>query len=245
MRTVDLRQMGGAQRLMRLTAVAVLVSLLAVALGACAAAAWRPRSLAWLALGTGLFLVAGAGFRVGLAVALGPLRRRRAFEPDRVREAPAPLGGAALACGMVGLAAVVLSFLTAWISFLAPGPHAYPAMGTYVLSVAPALAGILVAAAALAARKDRALALGALLGRRVGEAWAVGGLLYVRFLSRPGLRIVSEVEGVGLPSAESGLGRAAAAAGSVAGRSLPWLAVLAVGAVLLAVAFGLGSPGVR
>ena len=70
-------------------------------------------------------------------------------------------------------------------------------------------------------------------------------MAYVRFFSRPGLRIVTGVERVGLPAAETGLGRAAMAAGGLAGRPLPWLMIVVVAAVVLAVGFGLVSPGVR
>lgn len=245
MRTVDLRQMGGGLRLMRYTTVALLGSVVAVSVAPAAATAWRPLSTVWLVLAPGLLLVATAGFRTGFAIGLGPLRRRRAFEPGRVREAPAMLAASALGCAAVGLAAAVFGFLAPWIGFLASGRHDYPAVGTYVLALTPVLAGLLLAAAAVAAGKDRTLALAALVGQRVGDAWAVAGLLYQRFLSRPALQIVGGVEGVALPAAESGLGRAAAAAGGLAGRSLPWLAVVAVAAVVLAVAFGLASPGVR
>jgi hypothetical protein len=94
-------------------------------------------------------------------------------------------------------------------------------------------------------RKDRFLALSGLLGARLGTAWAVAAVLFGRYLGRPGSAVVDEVEEVGLPAAEAGLGRAAAAAGGVAGRQLPWLTVVAVAAVVLAVAVGLVASGGR
>lgn len=244
MRTVDLRQTGGGRLRMPVTSATLLISLLAVALSTCAAVAGRPRSAIWLTVAVPVFLVAAGSFRVGFAVVLGPLRRRRAFEPGRVREAAAPVVGAALVAAVAGLAGAVLAFLTSWVAFIAPGHHDAPSVGTYVLWIVVALAGTAVAAAVMSSRKDAALELAARLGERLATAWAIVGRLYVRFLSRPGLRIVTEVEGVGLPAAESRLGRAASTAGFIAGRTLPWLPVLAVAAVLLAVVFGLASPGV-
>ncbi|MDQ6920761.1 MAG: hypothetical protein M3170_04095 [Candidatus Dormibacteraeota bacterium] len=244
MRTVDLRQMGGAWVRMRATAVGLMLSAAAVSLGPAAAAA-RPASLEWIPLGAGLFLVALSAWRVSLAVASGPLRRRRAFEPDRVREAPGSVTGTAIVAGLVGLAAVVLSFLPAWVAYLDPARHDHPAVGTDVLSVVPALAGTAVAAFLFMLRKDRSLALAGVLGARLGTAWAIAAVLVGRYLERPGSAAVDEVEGVALPAAESGLGRAAGAAGALAGRQLPWLTVVALAAVVLAVVLGVAASGGR
>jgi NADH:ubiquinone oxidoreductase subunit 5 (subunit L)/multisubunit Na+/H+ antiporter MnhA subunit len=244
MRTVDLRQMGGAWVRMRATAVGLMLSAAAVSLGPAAAAA-RPASLEWIPLGAGLFLVALSAWRVSLAVASGPLRRRRAFEPDRVREAPASVTGTAIVAGLVGLAAVVLSFFPAWVAYLDPARHDHPAVGTDVLSVVLALAGTAVAAFLFMLRKDRSLALAGVLGARLGTAWAIAAVLVGRYLERPGSAAVDEVEGVALPAAESGLGRAAGAAGALAGRQLPWLTVVALAAVVLAVVLGVAASGGR
>jgi NADH:ubiquinone oxidoreductase subunit 5 (subunit L)/multisubunit Na+/H+ antiporter MnhA subunit len=245
MRTVDLRQMGGAARRMRVTTAGLVLSTAAFSLGPAAAAAWRPRTLIWIALGLGLFSVALAGWRVVFAVAGGPLRRRRAFEPERVREAPRAVAGAAVTAGLVGLVAVVLSFFTAWVAYLDPTRHDQTPVGTYVLSLATVLAGLAVAGLLFGVAKDRSLAFSGLLGARLGTAWAISGVLLGRYAARPGLGIVNGVEGVGLPAAEGGVGRAAAAAGGVAGRPLPWLTLVAVGAVVLALVIGLVSTGVK
>jgi NADH:ubiquinone oxidoreductase subunit 5 (subunit L)/multisubunit Na+/H+ antiporter MnhA subunit len=243
MRTVDLRQMGGAGRIMRGTAAALICSVAAFSLGPVAAAAWRPRSLAWIALGAGLFLVALAGFRVALAVATGPLRRRRAFEPGRVREGPISLAVAALLLGVLGLAAAGLAFFTGWLAYLGARPQDVPSVGTYVLWLAVVLVGVAVAAVAFGLRKDSSLALAGLLGARLGTAWTTGEAIAARFLARPGLAIVNGVEGVGLPAVEGGAGRAAASAGRLAGRPLPWIAVAMVAAVGLALIVGLVATG--
>src|SRR5258708_12889978 len=46
------------------------------------------RSYLGVAMGEAVLLIALGGARVFLGVSIGPLRRRRTFEPDRVREAP-------------------------------------------------------------------------------------------------------------------------------------------------------------
>jgi NADH:ubiquinone oxidoreductase subunit 5 (subunit L)/multisubunit Na+/H+ antiporter MnhA subunit len=243
MRTVDLRQMAGAGRIMRATAAALISSVAAFSLGPAAAAAWRPRSLAWIALGAGLFLVAVAGFRVAVAVVTGPLRRRRAFEPGRVREGPISLAIAALLLAVLGLASAGLAFFTGWVAYLGARPQDVPSVGTYVLSVAVALLGAAMAAIAFGLRKDRSLALAGLLGARLRRARRIGEALAGRFLARPGLAIVNGVEGVGLPAVEAGAGRAAASVGRLVGRPLPWIAVAVVAAVGLALIVGLVATG--
>jgi hypothetical protein len=107
------------------------------------------------------------------------------------------------------------------------------------------LAGTALAALLFVLRKDRSLAISGLLGARLGTAWAVSAVLIGRYVARPGFGVVDEVEGVGLPAVEAGLGRAAAGAGSAAGRQLPWLTVVAFGAVVLAVVVALAATGGR
>jgi NADH:ubiquinone oxidoreductase subunit 5 (subunit L)/multisubunit Na+/H+ antiporter MnhA subunit len=245
MRTVDLRQMGGAAVRMRATAVGLMLSTAALSLAPAAGVAARPTSPEWVALGAGLFVVALAGWRVTFAVVSGPLRRRRAFEPERVREAPGSVTGAAIAAGLAGLAAAVLSFFPAWLAYLEPSRHDHPAVGTDVLSVVLVLAGVAAAAFLFVLRKNRSLALAGVLGARLGTAWAIAAVLVGRYVARPGSAAVDEVEGIALPAAESGLGRAAAAAGGVAGRQLPWLTVVALAAVVLAVVVGVAATGGR
>lgn len=245
MRTVDLRQMGGGALRMRVTVVGLALSTAAISLGPAAAAAVQPQSPRWLLLGAGLFLAAFAAWRVTFALASGPLRRRRAFEPDRVREAPGSVTGAAIFAGGVGVVAALLSFFTPWVAYLDPSSHDHPAVGTDVLFVVVALAGVAAAGVLFVLRKDRSLALAGVLGARLGTAWAIAAVLSGRYLERPGAAAVDEVEDVALPAAESGLGRAAAAAGGLAGRQLPLLAVVGLGAVILAVVVGVAASGGR
>src|SRR5205807_1862645 len=167
------------------TAAALVCSVAVFSLGPVAAAAWRPRSLAWIALGAGIFLVAVAGFRVALAVASGPLRRRRAFEPGRVREGPVWLAVAELLLGLLGLAVAALAFFTGWVAYLGARPQDVPSVGTYVLWLGVALLGVAVAAVAFGLRKDSSLTAAGLLGARLGTLWTTGEAFAARFLARP------------------------------------------------------------
>jgi NADH:ubiquinone oxidoreductase subunit 5 (subunit L)/multisubunit Na+/H+ antiporter MnhA subunit len=247
-RTVDLRALGGGWDRMRWTSAALLLSAAVVALAGLEPAILRPRSGEWIAFGAGLALVAVAIFRPYFAVAHGELRRRRAFEPSRVKEVQGVVAGSALVCALLGLAALVLGFFTPWVGFLGAGGHAVRTVGTNVLWVAAPLVGVAAAGIAFWLRKDAGLAVGARLGERFGVLWEQAGGLYDRFFARPGGRVVGAVEDVGVPAVESGVGRALTGAGGLAGlaeRGLPWVPTVLGVAVVLAVAFGLLTQGFR
>jgi hypothetical protein len=244
LRTVDLRLMGGGWERLRVTTLTLLAAGVAVAFGACAAAAARGSSLAWVGFAVGLLLTAVASFRPLFVVGFGELARRRAFEPGRVREAAAPVTGAALSIAVVGVAATMLSFIAAWIGFLHPGPRTV-GVQTDGPWLAPPAAGVALAAVGFLTRSQVPVTLLGRLTESYQVAWGTAGALYARFVSRPGLQIVHGVEEVAVPAAESGVARALASAGVLAGRSLPWVVALVALASLLAVAFGLLSPGVQ
>lgn len=243
LRTVDLRLMGGGWERLRVTTVGLLASGAAVAFGACAAAGARGSSLAWVAFAAGLLVTAVACFRPLFVAGFGELARRRAFEPSRVRDAPSPVSGAALGIAALGVAALVLSFVGAWLGFLERGRHGV-GLGADAAWLVPPAAGIGLSAAAFLTRSQVAVTGLGRLGESYLVGWGTVRALYVRFMARPGLQIVRGVEAVGLPALESGVGRALSSAGVLAGRSIPWLAGLVVLAVVLAVLFGLLSPGV-
>src|SRR5260370_16149538 len=96
MRTDDLAEMGDGWRRMPTTTGALLLSGLVITLSAAGAIslAVASRSRFGLGLGAAVLLVSITAMRVTLAIAIRPLRRRRAFDPDRVRERP----NASLAC---------------------------------------------------------------------------------------------------------------------------------------------------
>jgi hypothetical protein len=194
-----------------------------------------------VAFGAGVALVALAVLRVYFAVAHGPLRRRRAFEPARVREAPSGATAAALWAGLLGLAAVALTFLTGWVGFLQSGRQAVLGMGTNVLWLASLAVGALAAAFLFGYRKDESLAVSARLGELLGALWELGAGVYDRFFARPEGQAVEAAEGVALPTLESGVGQALTGTGGLAERTVPWVpAVLGLAAVL-ALAFGILS----
>jgi NADH:ubiquinone oxidoreductase subunit 5 (subunit L)/multisubunit Na+/H+ antiporter MnhA subunit len=247
MRTSDLRAMGGGWQRMPATSAALVGGATVLTMAGLAPAMLRPRSVAWVAFALGLALVAAAALRVYLAVAHGRLRRRRAFEPSRVREVPGTVAGAALVAGGLGLVALLLEFFTSWIGFLGVGGHAV-AMGTDVLWLVAPLVGAAGAGFAFGAWKDQGLELGARLGEWFRILWRLTGGLYDRFFARPGQRIVHAVEDVGVTAAESGVGRGLTRAGTMVGlaeRSLPWVPTVLGLAVVLAVAFGLLSQGLH
>jgi hypothetical protein len=241
MRTVDLRAMGAGWERMPATALGLLASVAAVALAGCGAFALRPRSLEWVAFGAGVALVAVAVLRVYFAMAHGPLRRRRAFEPGRVREAAPGVTGPALMAGLVGLAAVALTFLTAWVGFLESGRQAVFGMGTNVLWVASLAVGAGLAAFLFGYRKEESLAVSARLGELLGALWELAAGVYDRFFARPEGQAVQAAEGVALPTLESGVGQALTGTGSLADRTVPWVPALLGLAAVLALAFGILS----
>jgi hypothetical protein len=144
--------------------------------------------------------------------------------------------------------ALVLPFFPGWIRFLGAGGHTVGSLGANVLWVLAPLAGGATAAWAFTLRKDPALELCARMGERFGVVWEQAGSLYDRFFARPGGKIVSAVEDVGVPAVESGVGRGLTGAGGLAGlaeRSLPWVPTVLGLAVVLAVVFGLLTEGLR
>jgi NADH:ubiquinone oxidoreductase subunit 5 (subunit L)/multisubunit Na+/H+ antiporter MnhA subunit len=245
MRTVDLRAMGAGWERMRWTSAALVLSAAVLSLGGLEAAMLRPRSPAWLGFAAGLALVTLAATRPYFAIAHGELRRRRAFEPARVREVHGLVAGTALVVAALGVVALLLGYFPRWLGFLGAGGQA-PTPGPNVLWVlAPAVAAA-AAAAAFWLRKDASLDICFRLGERYGALWDLAGAQYERFFARPGGRIVGAVEDVGVPGVESGVGRALTGAGGLAGlaeRSLPWVPTVLGLAVVLAVAFGLISQG--
>jgi formate hydrogenlyase subunit 3/multisubunit Na+/H+ antiporter MnhD subunit len=258
MRTVDLRAMGGgwqqltggrqARRRMPYTSATLLLAGAVLALAPMAIAMLRPNRVIWVAFVPGLVLVALAALRPYFAIAHGELKRRRAFEPERVEEVLRVIYGSALVCAVLGAAAVVLSYFPQWIKYLGAGGETVGRPGAELLWVLAPLAGAALAGFGYWQRKDQGMALSARLGDGFGVVWEQAGGLYDRFLARPGGRIVGAVEDLGVPAVESGVGRALSGAGGLAGlaeRGLPWVPTVLGLAVVLAVAFGLLTRGLR
>ena len=247
MRTDDLADMGDAWGRMRGSASALLGGTFVMGLAATGALAFgaTSRSRLGIALGEAVVLMSVAGLRVFLASALGPLRRRRAFEPERVREVPQSavtwpfwlvLGGAAFG---------VASLTTVWLHFLDGQKHPTPpttALGVWALA---AVVGFVACALTYVLAKDGALAASARAGRLLGQATGSVFAVIDRFLIAPTTEIARRL-GDWIPEGDSALGRFANASGQLALASVrvPAVPLLVALAVVLAVLFALVAPGV-
>jgi NADH:ubiquinone oxidoreductase subunit 5 (subunit L)/multisubunit Na+/H+ antiporter MnhA subunit len=247
MRTDDMAEMGDAWRRMRGSASALLGATVLMGLAVTGALAFgvTTRSRLGLALGEAVVLMAVAAIRVFLAVSLGELRRRRAFEPDRVREAPQPavtwpywliLGAAAF---------FVASLIVGWLHFLDGATHPSSPPSAFLLWAAAAVVGFAACAAAYTLARDGALAASARAGGWLQRGTTTGVGVVDRFLVAPTIDIARRV-GDWIPAGDSALGRLAGATGQLAASSvrLPALPLLVVLAVVLAVVVALVGPGV-
>lgn len=247
MRTDDIAEMGDAWRRMRGSAIALLFSGLVLGLSASGALAYSvvSGSRLGLVLGEAVLLIALGSLRIFLGIAIGPLRRRRAFEPDRVRDIPATAQSWSYWLALAGAVLVVASMVRGWLGFLDDQTHPFPSTTGFLLWIAVALVGFAAAAIAFFANKDGALRassrLGSRLDRFVGQAQNAAG----RFMVGPAVSIAAGAdewtavrdEAIALSAVATG--RLAALAARV-----PVVPAVIFLAVLLAVAFGLLSPGV-
>jgi hypothetical protein len=197
--------------------------------------------------GEAVLLVSIGAIRVFLAVATGPLRRRRAFEPDRVREvAPGwprvwpywlAVGGAIL---------LIASLIPRWLEFLDGSKHPAPSAGRYVLWLAVALVGFAAAAIAYTRDKDGAMRASALSGSWLGRLLNGADRNVDRFLVTPLAMIVARLDARWIPAGEGGIAGALDTTGrlTVAANRLPVVPVVIAIAVVLTVVVGLVAPGV-
>ena len=246
MRTDDMAEMGEAWRRLRASAGALLVTAAVMAVADCGALAFGvpSRSFLGFALGDAVLLVAVGGLRIYLAASFGPLRRRRAFEPDRVREVEGALGWPYVLAA-AGAGFLVASLMAGWLNFLDGQKHPAASVGAILVWVGVAIVGFAVAAASYLRGKD-----GALAASTAGGAWAHRGLMVAfavidRFLIRPTTEIARRI-GDWVPAGDSALGRLTSTSGQLvlaAGRA-PALPIVIVLAVALAIVFAIVAPGV-
>ena len=248
MRTDDMAEMGDGWRRMRATTVALLLSGLVIALSAAGGLAFAAtsRSRFGMALGEALLLVSIAAIRVFFAIALGPLRRRRAFEPDRVRDAPVASMGWPYWMALAGAALAVASLLPSWFGYLDGQKHPTPAAAAFAIWAGVAAIGVVATAIAYRLDKDGALRASALLGLWLDRLVAGGSALLARFIFEPVATITGRVDDW-IPAGDGGLARAAGASGrlALAAARAPVVPLLVLLAALLALAVGLASPGVH
>ena len=246
-RTNDLAEMGDALRRMRASSIALLVSTVVVGLGSASAMAYgiSTRSRVGLLLGEAMLLVAIAGLRLFLGAAIGPLRRRRAFEPDRVREAPREAVGYPYWLAVGGVAFLVASFVSAWLNYLDGKQHPAPSVAAFGIWLAVPVIGFAACTFAFVRSKDGALAASAAGGAYLARVTAFLQAQFDRFVVSPATDIAQRVDNW-IPEGDSALGRFITTAGQlalVAARG-PAIAFVVVVAVALAVVFALVAPGV-
>lgn len=242
MRTADLTEMGDALHRMRSSSVALALATVVTGLGSCGALAYgvSTRSRVGLVLGEALLLIAICGLRVFLGTSLGPLRRRRAFEPDRVREAPRESLGYPYWLAAGGAALLIASLVTGWLNFLDANKHPAPAAAAVGIWAAVAVVGFAGCTFVFLRGKDGALAAsaagGVLLSRATGLLYAV----FDRFFIAP-VEDIAERLDAWIPEGDSALGRFTTTAGqlALAAARAPAMTLVVVFAVVLAVVFAL------
>lgn len=247
MRTDDMAEMGDAWNRMRASALALGLAVGVLALSAVGAMAFAlsSRSRLGVALGEAALVIALGALRIFLGVAIGPLRRRRAFEPDRVREAPPPSLGWPYWLALGGAALLVASFIRGWLDFLDGGKHPAPSVTTYVLWAAVVVVGFAIVTLPYVRDKDGALHLSAVAGAWARMAFNTGWRTVDRFLVVPVAAIAVHVDRW-IPDGDERVGGAVEASGRLAtsGTRLPALPVAIVLAIVLTVVVGLIAPGV-
>jgi len=247
MRTDDLSEMGDALRRMRRSSIALLASVLVIGLSAAGALAYAVSSRSWLgvALGEAVFVISIGGLRVFYGASIGPLRRRRAFEPDRVREAPRSALGWPFWLVIAGALLLGASLFRNWLDFLDGQKHSIPAAGSFVLWFAVAVVGFAAVSFVYTRNKDGALAVSSAAGGWLDRASAIVAALVDRFFVAPTTDIARRV-GDWIPAGDAALGRAVDVTGQLvmATGRLPAIPVVLVLAVVLAVVLALVAPGV-
>jgi len=246
MRTEDLLEMGDAWRRMRSSSGGLLACAVVIGLSTTAALAYgvSSRSKVGLVLGEAVLVLAIGALRIFFAASIGPLRRRRAFDPDRVREQPGALGWPYW-LAVTGAAFLVAALIPAALDFLGGGKHKAPSLEAFGVWAAVPLIGFAVCALAYARGKDGALGVSAF-----GGAWVARGtaLLFAgvdRFLVAPTTDIARRLD-EWIPAGDGALGRFATASGqlALAAARAPALPVAVLLAIVLAVIFALVAPGV-
>jgi hypothetical protein len=242
MRTNDLVEMGDALRRMRTSSVALGFASAVVGLASCSALAYgvSTRSRVGLLLGEALLLVAICGLRVFLGASLGPLRRRRAFEPDRVREAPREALSYPYWLALGGAAFLIASLITGWLNFLDGNKHSAPSAAALGIWAAVAVVGFLACTFVFVRGKDGALAASAAGGVLLASATSFLYAVFDRFFVAPLVDIAERLD-AWIPEGDSALGRFTTTAGqlTLAVARVPAIAVVVVFAVVLAVVFAL------
>jgi formate hydrogenlyase subunit 3/multisubunit Na+/H+ antiporter MnhD subunit len=246
MRTDDLAEMGDGWRRMRATTTALMLSALVIALSAALATALAvgSRSRFGLALGEAVLLVSIAAIRVPFTIAIGPLRRRRAFEPDRVREVANTSLSWPYWLALAGAALIIAALFPGWVGFLDGLKHGAASAGGLALWAAVVGIGLVVTVFAYGVDKDGAHRASALAGRVLERLLDESVAAYSRFIAEPVGAITMFVHDWVIQS-DGDVARAAAASGrlALAAARTPAVPLLVALLALLTVAVALLSPG--
>ncbi len=247
-RTDDLTEMGDAWNRMRVSALAVLVAAIVLGLSTVGALAFgvSSRSYLGIAMGEAVLLIALGGARVFLGVSIGPLRRRRAFEPDRVREAPSASLSWPFWLAGGGALLVVASFIHGWLDFLDGQKHPSPTAGSYALWVVVVLIGFALPVLAYVRDQDGALHVSAFAGVWLRRLTYTTSSSFERFIVAPVAEIVVRFGERWIPVGDGEVGVALDTTGRLmaSGARLPVLPLVVLLAVILTVVVGLVAPGV-
>ncbi len=247
-RTDDLTEMGDAWNRMRVSALAVLVAAIVLGLSTVGALAFgvSSRSYLGIAMGEAVLLIGLGGARVFLGVSIGPLRRRRAFEPDRVREAPSSSLSWPFWLAGGGALLVVASFIHGWLDFLDGQKHPSPTAGSYALWVVVVLIGFALPVLAYVRDQDGALHVSAFAGVWLRRLTYTTSSNFERFIVAPVAEIVVRFGERWIPVGDGEVGVALDTTGRLmaSGARLPVLPLVVLLAVILTVVVGLVAPGV-
>lgn len=245
MRSGDLLDMGETWTRMRRTSLAFLLSAAAIAIAIVPKAAARA-SDGWAGswfLAPALLLLGMALLRPYAVFAHGRLRRRRAFEPTRVREVAPGAAAAALAESAAAALAVLLAFLTPWITwFGGPGRAGRPEQ--LLIWLAVAAAGCALGAGIILWRRDPVLAWSARSHAAIAALSGLAVLVSDRFLRQPATGAVAAAEGGAVEAGGAALGRSLNAGGGWIRSSALGVAGGALGLALLAIAAAAALAGV-
>ncbi len=247
MRSDDLRELGDAWRRMRASAaVLLLVSIAfgAVTVGALALAV-DSRSRFGVVLGEAVFLAVLAAYRIFMSVSFGPLRRRRAFDPDRVRDAPPNVVGFPYWLVLIAIVLGAATLITGWLGFLDGKTHHAAKLPAYEIWALVALFGVVAGTLTFSWSKDGALGASGWVSALVDALILRTAAGLDRFIIGPAARIADRTGDLIFLS-DAAVGRASLATGMAASASAraPVLPVLLVMTVLLGVLVVLLSPGV-
>ncbi len=247
MRTDDLAEMGDAWRRMRASSAALGAAAVVASLSAVGALAFGipSRSKTGVALGEAVVVIAVAMLRIFTAASFGPLRRRRAFEPDRVREAPQASLAWPYWLALAGGVLAGASLVGGWLNFLDGRQHPAPPVTALAVWTVAALIGLAAAAFAYWRGKDSVLRVSSRAGAWLGRGTRRSAGLIDRFLVSPITDLARRL-GDWIPAGDGAVGRFASASGRMAAGAFraPALPLVIVLAVALGVVVALLAPGI-